>query len=82
MRLLPGFPALIAGALGVALLFPGCSQKQLYEAVQQNQQQRCLTVPEGARDDCLAQSSTTYDEYQEILEDADEVQSPDSTDGM
>lgn len=43
----------------------GCSQRQLYNAAQQNRQQSCEKLPPDEREACLAQYQQSYDDYSE-----------------
>jgi hypothetical protein len=43
----------------------GCSNKQLYEAAQQNQRQTCeLLVHDDERAECMEGADMSYDEYE------------------
>jgi len=52
------------------LIMSGCSSKQLYNAVQENRQQACLKSPPGQYDQCMAEHSQSYREYQQQREKA------------
>jgi hypothetical protein len=53
--------------LGV-LILPGllaCTQRQVYTAIQQNQQLECQKLPQqSAYEECMKQVSEPYDDYQ------------------
>ena len=47
-----------------------CSNRQVYDAVQNNRRLECDKLPDSAqRDECLQQYSESYDEYQRKREE-------------
>lgn len=55
LYLLAGLPLLAAMA--------GCTQRQVYDAVQQNRQLECQKLPQGQYEQCMEQYSEPYDAY-------------------
>ena len=55
-------PQLLAGLLLVVGL-AGCTQRQVYDAVQQNRQLECQKLPQGQYEKCMEQYSEPYDAY-------------------
>lgn len=58
---------LCAGLLAVLLLtlvLPACTNRQVYEAIQQNQQLECQKLPGDQYDKCMEELSESYDTYQ------------------
>lgn len=53
----PGVPVLCVLAL------PACSNRQVYEAIQQNRQLECQKLPGTRYEECMEQFSEPYDEY-------------------
>lgn len=50
----------------VVLLVTACSNKQLYEATQQNRQLNCQSLPPSERQQCFDDlNKKTHDEYEE-----------------
>jgi uncharacterized paraquat-inducible protein A len=47
------------------LVTQGCSSKQVYQALQENQRQRCQQelIPSAYRE-CIAQEQTSYEDYE------------------
>ncbi|MEE4190916.1 MAG: hypothetical protein V2I66_05025 [Halieaceae bacterium] len=60
---------LIAGSIAA---FPGCSNKAVYEAVQQSNKHECEKNQESVRERCMEQLGESYEDYersrQEILD--------------
>jgi len=50
------------------LIASGCSSKQMYNAIQENRQQACLKSPPGQYDQCMAEHSQSFREYQQQRE--------------
>lgn len=46
----------------VALL--GCSNKQIYNAVQENRRVECGKLPQNQYEKCVSEYDTSYEEYQ------------------
>lgn len=57
------------------LAVSACSNKQIYEGVQQGQRNECLKLPPDQQEDCLQANSQSYEDYQaerkDILEDGE-----------
>jgi len=47
-----------------SLLLAGCSQRQVYDSIQHNQQLECQKRPPAQYDECMAEVDTSYDDYQ------------------
>ncbi len=45
------------------LALPACSNRQVYEAIQQNRQLECQKLPGTRYEECMRQYSEPYDEY-------------------
>ena len=45
------------------LALPACSNRQVYEAIQQNRQLECQKLPGARYEECMRQYSEPYDEY-------------------
>ncbi|MDJ0779206.1 MAG: hypothetical protein QNJ85_15155 [Gammaproteobacteria bacterium] len=58
----------------LAGLAHGCSNQQLYEAIQNNRQQECELLPPPQDEECLAAYNESYDSYREALDEAAETQ--------
>ncbi len=54
----------------LAGLIQGCSNRQLYEAIQDNRQQDCELLPPPQDEECLAAYGESYDSYREALDEA------------
>jgi hypothetical protein len=46
-----------------ALALPACSNRQVYETIQQNRQLECQKLPGTRYEECMEQYSEPYDEY-------------------
>ena len=55
--------------LGVIVLMGACSNQQMYEALQQSEQQECQKNHPHARERCLRQVSQPYEEFRADRED-------------
>lgn len=49
--------------LGFAVLVSACSNRQLYNAVQENRKAKCDEMPDAQRAECLEQYQKSYEEY-------------------
>ncbi len=47
----------------VSLVATGCSSKAVYDNVQRNNQQECVSVPPVQYEECIERSSKSYEEY-------------------
>jgi len=47
----------------------GCTQRGIYETIQNNERQKCEKLPPAQYEDCMAKSSEGYDDYQRARED-------------
>lgn len=56
-------PARTLAALLLLAVAPACTQRQVYEAVQQNRQLECQKLPQGQYEKCMEQYSEPYDTY-------------------
>lgn len=61
------FRWLFSLALGVLV---GCSNQQLYESVQRDQQQKCQTLPQSEFERCMARTGQSFDDYWRDREEA------------
>jgi hypothetical protein len=46
-----------------ALVLPACSNRQVYDAIQQNRQLECQKLPGTQYEECMKQVSEPYDTY-------------------
>lgn len=54
----------------IALLLLGCSNEQIYNAVQENQQMECSKLPQNQFEECVRNYDTPYAEYERARESA------------
>ncbi len=54
--------ALLLAVLAVAIA--GCSNRQVYEAIQHSNQQECQKNPKHTREKCMRQVSDPYEKYE------------------
>ena len=52
----------------------GCSNQQIYEAIQDNRQQECERLPPPQDEECLAAYDESYESYKEALDEAGATQ--------
>lgn len=52
----------------VLLCSSGCSNQQIYTGIQKNRQQMCERLEGTAREECLKQYDTEYNDYQKERE--------------
>lgn len=50
--------------LGIAVSVSACSNRQLYNAVQENRKAKCDELPDVPRAECLEQYLQSYEEYE------------------
>jgi PBP1b-binding outer membrane lipoprotein LpoB len=50
--------------LMIALFLMGCSNKQIYTAVQENRRVECSKLPQVQFEKCMSEYDTPYEEYQ------------------
>lgn len=50
--------------LMIALFLTGCSNKQIYTAVQENRRVECSKLPQDQYEKCMSEYETPYDEYE------------------
>jgi uncharacterized protein YcfL len=48
----------------ITLLLIGCSNKQIYNSVQENQRMECGKLPQNQYEECMREYSTSYEEYE------------------
>ena len=60
----------------VAFVTGACSHRDVYDAVQHNQQLDCQRYPDARYEECMARVSKSYDEYDQELEALDEGKPP------
>jgi len=48
----------------ITLLPAGCSNKQLYNAAQENRRQECAKLPQVRYEDCMRDYDTPYEDYE------------------
>jgi hypothetical protein len=49
--------------LMLALALQGCSNQQIYTAVQENRRLECSKLPQNQYEQCMSEYDTPYDEY-------------------
>lgn len=63
----------LAVPLVVTAMLPACSNKDVYQAIQNNQEMECQKLPATAREECLRDLSGPYEDYerdrQSVLKD-------------
>ncbi|MEL7044438.1 MAG: hypothetical protein AAGA95_10645 [Pseudomonadota bacterium] len=59
--------AVLLLAPAASLLMSGCTSEQLYTKIQNDRALECQKYPDTRYDDCMAQLSGPYDEYEESL---------------
>lgn len=52
------------------LFVPGCSSRQWYETVHQNQRLQCQKVPYSEYAECMERANETYDSYKQKRDEA------------
>jgi hypothetical protein len=57
----------LAGLL-MLLALAGCTDQQIYETVQNNQQLECQRYPDTRYEECMRQSGTSYEEYKKTID--------------
>ena len=53
----------ISPVLTVSLILIGCSNEQLYTAVQENRRVECGKLPQVQFEECMSEYDTSYEEY-------------------
>jgi hypothetical protein len=53
----------------VLVTLTACTDQQIYEAVQNNQQLECQQYPDTRYEECMRQSGTPYKDYKKTLDD-------------
>ncbi|GAB5414200.1 MAG: hypothetical protein Cons2KO_18030 [Congregibacter sp.] len=53
----------------------GCSNEQIYDTIQHNNELECSKLPQGQYEDCMAQIDQPYEEYERELEEVGESSS-------
>lgn len=53
------------------ILASACSNEQIYTAIQDNHRLECSKLPQQQYEDCMKEHETTYDEYEQDLQDMD-----------
>lgn len=53
----------------VIFLLVACSNKQIYTAVQQNQQLECSKLPQTRFEECMRELEGSYEEYEQDRQD-------------
>ncbi|MAT94224.1 MAG: hypothetical protein CME59_16705 [Halioglobus sp.] len=51
------------------LVLAGCTNQQLYSAIQDNRRQECAKLPQPQYEECLRDYDTSYEEYLRAGED-------------
>lgn len=57
------------------LVLTACSNRAVYENIQQNNRNRCIKEPPARYDECMARASKPYEEYEREREEAIEEKS-------
>lgn len=60
--------------LAVPLLTAGCTNRQIYEALQNSLKNECLNVPPDQYEECVEKASIAYETYLENLRDLQDEQ--------
>jgi len=47
------------------ILIAGCSNRQIYDAIQANQKNECLKIPSPEYEKCMERINKPYDKYEE-----------------
>lgn len=47
-----------------AILLVGCSNKQIYTAIQENRRQECAKLPQAQYEKCMSEHDTSYEKYE------------------
>lgn len=55
--------------LTLTLLLIGCSNKQIYTAVQENRRVECSKLPQSQYEKCMSEYDTPYEEYERERQD-------------
>jgi hypothetical protein len=50
--------------LMISLFLIGCSNKQIYAAVQENRRVECSKLPQDQYEKCMSEYETPYEEYE------------------
>ena len=62
-----------AGSLGVIMvlvpMFAGCTNRQVYEGLQERNRQQCYQLPQGEMERCLQRNDVDYEEYRRQREE-------------
>jgi len=53
-----------------ATTLPGCSERQVYSAIQSNQANECQKVPLSEYNACMKRAAESYNDYQNKREEA------------
>lgn len=64
-------------AFGLLVLLSGCSNEQIYTAVQENRRFECQQYPDKRYQDCMAEHQRSYQQYQQARE---QLESPEQSD--
>ena len=48
----------------ITLLLIGCSDKQIYNSVQENRRMECGKLPQNQYEECMRDYSTSYEDYE------------------
>jgi len=54
----------------LAISTAGCSDRQMYEAMQKRGRVECQTLPESQYEDCIKDYQQSYDDYKRSLDGA------------
>jgi hypothetical protein len=50
------------------ILMAGCSNEQVYNAIQENQRLECAKLPDARYEECMRELNTSYREYNKSME--------------
>lgn len=53
----------------IALLLTGCSNQQLYNAIQENRRMECGKLPQNQFEECMRDYDTSFQEYERDREE-------------
>ncbi len=56
--------------ISLSVILFGCSNRQIYEAVQNNRKNECRKLPYPQQEDCIKAHGASYEEYSRKREEA------------
>ncbi|MFK8047283.1 MAG: hypothetical protein AB8B81_02495 [Halioglobus sp.] len=58
----------------IPIFLSACSNKQIYDNIQDNQRLECSKLPQQQYEDCMKDYDTSYEEYQRDRQDLEKEQ--------